>query len=1460
MSNAEGPIAEQVVEILPGGSSGLYGSGYQIGPNLVLTAQHVVADAEELCVRFGTRADGEPLAADVVWNGTDSIDLALVKIRQELSPGMAISRSPEWGFLPSTAEGLADGSVPFSAVGFPRYQGGRRDSGHPFRDTVTVQGQVQLGSYHKTGMLDLTVSSVSGTRQIDWKGLSGAAIFVYGSLVGVVVTARRGRDRLTGVPIAAVLTQRTLRFPEFTASLADRQAVMGVLARSGITTRTVPARRRPYAATIQELAARCPDLLGRDAELGRLGKWLRSATPYALWSAAPWAGKTALAARLAADPPPGVDVVAFFISRARGAQAGKLWAAVADQLAALLYEQVQDGDLEFEQLWRRVCQASRAAGRTLLLLLDGMDEFEERSTASSLLARLPYDPPPHAHVLLLTRPNPDPTRAVPPDHPLLDAARCDQVDLDPSPHALGLRDRARLDLETVLDEGGTPLRALRLIADVGPLGEQETFQVIRGPDSVVDDGAVHRALTSGASGRLLSPGPRARRTRFALAHDTLREELLEHADPEAAETDIARLLVMADQYAAQGWPEDTPDFMLDEYPSLLAHRGDMRRLTATTLSPEWLDLARSRTNTVLSAAAALRRALTAIAGDPAADLATLLLLAGQLDELSPPPSYHTASFVTAWAQAGELEYAEHVALRLIEQAERGRKLIDLAAMAADAGSRDRAVHLLDRAAESAPRAHAGPTGGDGGRRHAPDTSGVHARGPGGSPEPGEPAEPPASDKGPVLDFFLRLQQLAVRLGRVGLAREAGEEIWSLLPLLPPAGHLGRWVFAIECAAAIGDVARVNLGIIRLARIPQPVSLKRRLDEAVGALGSEELASRLQAIPVYAGSSTEPGSSNMAARAREEATPDSPPASQGPASQRPALSAAGAAGTAADPFDAIRAAISAGAYPEAAALIDEYQHPVTHVLDLIEGGEARVVSAAKRAAAAGGRAAVPVIAAAERYVRCRELKAELEWTSSVGGAFPVHGIMDEPGGTFLAEIVEVAARHGQLEEVLRHAPVSSDLATRTQDFGALAVGAARSGLHDVADRLLDGVRDHGPPTGACYEVARCWAQTDRWRDAIDLMSDFSPSPERSHVTATAALTAIASGDLQDGISLVLQCAGVETLAWDADDLISAAATTAAEADHWPTALDLAETLDDGRPRAELWAELSVIAHDAGDHAVADHALERAFRESRELPLPADRARALGGCAAAAFRRGDLAAGGEALGQAAQDVQGLPDEGRTDCLLDLAAVAAQLGDEARVTSLLHQAAAAARLIQAAESGTERLAAVAAAACAAGPPPLAASLLAEVADSPHLSSLTSVGELVTVAAKNHHETEALRLLRRFAAVRAPEHFLPYSPERRRASHVAAIAAGAGLWPVIDEALAVLEPHARKDVLAELAAGVRGEAPKRAHRWICQAFLLGISPRLLAAAAKLDPNLALPAVRIFLARSHASVSPDHA
>ena len=78
----------------------------------------------------------------------------------------------------------------------------------------------------------------------------------------------------------------------------------------------LPAGDPTVCADVEDLRPR-GGLLGRDAELAELRAFVHpvgaeGGPPYADWVAEAWAGKTALAAQFASDPPPGADVVSFF--------------------------------------------------------------------------------------------------------------------------------------------------------------------------------------------------------------------------------------------------------------------------------------------------------------------------------------------------------------------------------------------------------------------------------------------------------------------------------------------------------------------------------------------------------------------------------------------------------------------------------------------------------------------------------------------------------------------------------------------------------------------------------------------------------------------------------------------------------------------------------------------------------------------------------------------------------------------------------------------------------------------------------------------------------------------------------------------------------------------------------------------------------------------------------------------
>ncbi len=86
----------------------------------------------------------------------------------------------------------------------------------------------------------------------------------------------------------------------------------------GFGTGTGTAVRSAYREQVRRIAP--PELVGREEESAELAEFCRTGSGYRWWRADAWAGKTALMAWLALDPPPGVRIVPFFVTARLGAQ------------------------------------------------------------------------------------------------------------------------------------------------------------------------------------------------------------------------------------------------------------------------------------------------------------------------------------------------------------------------------------------------------------------------------------------------------------------------------------------------------------------------------------------------------------------------------------------------------------------------------------------------------------------------------------------------------------------------------------------------------------------------------------------------------------------------------------------------------------------------------------------------------------------------------------------------------------------------------------------------------------------------------------------------------------------------------------------------------------------------------------------------------------------------------------
>ncbi|MEV8595887.1 FxSxx-COOH system tetratricopeptide repeat protein [Streptomyces sp. NPDC052012] len=214
----------RLVLVRTGGPSGA-GSGYLVGPRLVLTALHVVLQGRRWAARVSARV-GHPRYGDLVhrraqvcWPDVehgipadDALDVALLWLDEPVpSPGGPV----RWGRLGGVTP------VPFEGAGFPAFAA---DDGNEAQ-VEYLRGDLPVVSTGSSGwVLDCPVWPAprgDGTRP--WAGASGSAIFCHGRLVGVAVEDDRamGWRRLHAVPV-----HEALSLPGF-ADLVDRHGHPG---------------------------------------------------------------------------------------------------------------------------------------------------------------------------------------------------------------------------------------------------------------------------------------------------------------------------------------------------------------------------------------------------------------------------------------------------------------------------------------------------------------------------------------------------------------------------------------------------------------------------------------------------------------------------------------------------------------------------------------------------------------------------------------------------------------------------------------------------------------------------------------------------------------------------------------------------------------------------------------------------------------------------------------------------------------------------------------------------------------------------------------------------------------------------------------------------------------------------------------------------------------------------------
>ncbi|MEU3921463.1 hypothetical protein [Streptomyces sp. NPDC029004] len=478
-----------------------------------------------------------------------------------------------------------------------------------------------------------------------------------------------------------------------------------------------------HKAWIEQLV-RPATLLDRQNELQELEEFctapdINGQRTYAWWQAEPWAGKSALMAEFVcrsrlAD----VEVVSYFIGdRFGNNDRDRFLQEVSQQLAV-----VADADAspsggrpeEFPGLCQAAAEACRRGGRRLVLVVDGLDE--DRGTAVgglSIASLLPKNPPAGMRVMVTGRPNPPVPDGVPPDHPLRDPEIVRL--LAPSPHARLISDMAERELQQLLNDApvGNDLLGLLTVARGALTGRDLSELIGVRPHDISRRlrGITGRSFLTAESGFLPAPGADEFRT-YVLGHQELRRKALAELGDTAVAGYEARLHAWADDYQAQGWPPDTPPYLLYDYTGMLRGASKTDRLVSFVLDPR-RQLALLACSSIDGALSEVELTQQVIERETPGDLGTVAALAASRDLLYAEAGALPPSIPVAFARLGQPQRAMGLARSAPYPAAKAVGLAKVARVLASTDHRH-ATEAAQEAARWAERARreSAPTSGD----------------------------------------------------------------------------------------------------------------------------------------------------------------------------------------------------------------------------------------------------------------------------------------------------------------------------------------------------------------------------------------------------------------------------------------------------------------------------------------------------------------------------------------------------------------------------------------------------------------------------------------------------------------------------------------------------------------------------------------------------------------------------
>ena len=712
------------------------GSGYLVSPGWVLTACHVVRDAASIGVWLGAPPELAPEAGVAVEPGrvlaVPAADLALLPVGGQA--GDLLGEPALLGRL----DREPGSPVPVAAAGCPRFK--LRPA--PDRPDVLLReldyaiGSIAALSDAKTGRFAFAVDVPPGPdpdpdKHSPWEGMSGAAVWASGRLVGVVGQhhLREGLATLTVRPIEQLLGSVSedqleawrAALPQLPATAAD------------LWLATPPTVRKIEVARARRAAeALAPGvLIGRSAELAVLEEFTASDMRWRWIQGEAFAGKTAVMAWFAVHPPEHVDAAACFLRRASGEDTAEYALDVLTRQLALLADRrgylpppfVSERSNDFADLLEEAARACAECGRRLLVLIDGLDEYDPTAASLDLADWLPGDLTLPAQAMLLAASRAGADVRLPLGHPL---SRFVQR-LAASEAATEIQHAAHAELDrAVRTPEGFLLPVLCCLAVAGSgLTASDMCALLKRRGRDADVSEIEAQLRSFLGRSLMRlPNPEGTGTHvYAFAHDTLLTEArLRFASDLPTYEDL--LDAWASDYAHSDWPDGTPHYLLTPYPRELARRARepavldahsgktmsaTLRLSALAGSPGRHALLLRATGSDYAALAEIRTAQALIADQDALDLRALVELAAYRHALAIRNQSIPADLPTAWAHLGRLDHAEALARAITDPDTQALALSGVATAAARAGDLDRAEALARTIAD--PRYQARPSPG-----------------------------------------------------------------------------------------------------------------------------------------------------------------------------------------------------------------------------------------------------------------------------------------------------------------------------------------------------------------------------------------------------------------------------------------------------------------------------------------------------------------------------------------------------------------------------------------------------------------------------------------------------------------------------------------------------------------------------------------------------------------------------